>query len=423
MDNPFTAARPPASNFRSTILLWLVWILWLPFFTPPMVSLVQSHPTPLRLAISLLGIVVFFALYLWISWQSARSLTSHALRVFPVGLALWGPVIGLVALGVGLTALNGSSWGSIFFYVSSGAAGWLPTKKAIAVVAGLVIFIAVAFGVQGSLAEAETPVVFVGTVGAIVIAFVWSAANTQQLRIAREDMARAAAINGERLRIARDLHDLLGHNLSLIALKSELAQRLVSVAPERAASEMSDIEQVARTALREVREAVASYRQPTLASELRGAGEMLAAAGIAYRYEGETRFPSAPTPAVESALAWAVREGVTNVIRHSAAQVCTIRVARDESAMRVEVIDDGKGSRAPDADDTGETPIEGNGLRGLAERVAALGGRFEAGPVDGGGFHLVVSAPLAHTTHDEHANNVHNANNANVQNTIGASQA
>ena len=299
------------------------------------------------MAISLLGIVVFFALYLWISWQSARSLTSHAVRVFPVGLALWGPVIGLVALGVGLDGLNGSSWGSVFFYVSSGAAGWLPTNRAIAVVAGLVIFIAVAFGVQGSLAEAETPVVFVGTVGAIVIAFVWSAANTQQLRIAREDMARAAAINGERLRIARDLHDLLGHNLSLIALKSELAQRLVSVAPDRAASEMSDIEQVARTALREVREAVASYRQPTLASEFRGAGEMLAAAGIAYRYEGETRFPSAPTPAVESALAWAVREGVTNVIRHSAAHVCTIRVAHDESAMRVEVINDGKGSHAP----------------------------------------------------------------------------
>ncbi|MGH7634052.1 MAG: sensor histidine kinase, partial [Gemmatimonadaceae bacterium] len=117
--------------------------------------------------------------------------------------------------------------------------------------------------------------------------------------------------------------------------------------------------------------------------------------------------------------------GVTNVIRHSAAHMCTIRVARDESAMQVAVIDDGRGSRAPGADDTGETAIDGNGLRGLAERVAALGGRFEAGPVDGGGFHLVVSAPLAQPTRDEDANHANNtsANNANVQNTIAASQA
>jgi two-component system sensor histidine kinase DesK len=420
VDSPFAeAARQPAGNLRSTILLWLVWILWLPFFTPPMLDMLQSHPTPLRLSISILGVVVFFALYLWVSWQTARSLTGHAPRVFPTGLALWAPVVGLAALGIGLTALNGNSWGAIFFYVSSGSAGWLPTKKAIPVIAGLVLFIAAAFAAQGILAAAESPVVFVGTVGAIVIAFTWSVSNSQQLRLEREEMAQAAAVNEERLRIARDLHDLLGHNLSLIALKSELARRLAPVDPARAASEMSDIEQVARQALREVREAVASYRQPTLATELHGAHEMLAAAGIVYHFEGEADAARGLPAGIESALAWAVREGVTNIIRHSAARECTIRIARSPDDIAVEVRDDGRGAPVFGANEGGAG--DGNGLRGLAERIAALGGRFAAGPVEGGGYRVVAMAPLAVEAHSS-APAVALSEDA-AQKTIGASQA
>ena len=408
------AARQPAGSsgsFRSTFLLWLVWILWLPFFTPPMLDMLGSYPTPLRLTISLVGVVVFFALYLWVSWQAARSLTSHTLRVFPTGLALWAPVAGLAALAIGLTALNGNSWGAIFFYVSSGAAGWLPTRKAIPVIGALVLFIAVAFAAQGNLADAETPVVFVGTVGAIVIAFCWSVANSQQLRLARVGMERAAAINEERLRIARDLHDLLGHNLSLIALKSELAQRLVDSAPDRAANEMRDVEQVARQALKEVREAVASYRQPTLASELRGAREMLMAAGIAYRTDYNAGALGGLSTTVESVLAWTVREGVTNIIRHSGARQCTVLIARDEQSVRVEVADDGK-AVSTETSDTG-----GNGLRGLAERVTALGGRFTAGAAERGGFRLEVALPLVQDAHDTQTSPA-----VGAQKTIAASQ-
>jgi two-component system sensor histidine kinase DesK len=411
------AAGQPAGSlgsFRSAFLLWLVWILWLPFFTPPMLDMLGSHPTPLRLTISLVGVVVFFALYLWVSWQSARSLTSHTLRVFPTGLALWAPVAGLAALAIVLTAINGNSWGAIFFYVSSGAAGWLSTRKAIPVIGALVLFIAVAFAAQGNLADAETPVVFVGTVGAIVIAFCWSFANSQQLRLAREAMERTAAINEERLRIARDLHDLLGHNLSLIALKSELAQRQVDSAPDRAANEMRDVEKVARQALKEVREAVASYRQPTLASELRGAREMLTAAGIAYRAEYDAGALGGLSTAVESVLAWMVREGVTNVIRHSGARQCTILIARDEQSVRVEVADDGKAA-STQTSDTGGTG--GNGLRGLSERVTALGGHFTAGPADGGGFHLEVTLPLVQGARDERT-----SASVDPQKTIAASQ-
>ena len=385
---PATGASQALENRRSTFLLWLVWILWIPFFAPQILDLLQGRQAPLRLAISLVGVIAFFALYIWASWQSARSLTTHALRAFPTGLALWAPVIGLVALGVGLTALNGNSWGSIFFYVSSGAAGWLPTKQAIPVITGLVIFIVAAFALQGNLAAAESPVVFIGTVGAIVIAFTWSAANSQRLRLAREEMARAAAVGEERLRIARDLHDLLGHNLSLIALKSELAQRLIAITPERAAAEIGDIEHVARTALQEVREAVASYRQPTLVTELQGAREMLAAAGISYRIEGEQETARALPSAAEGALSWAVREGVTNVIRHSGARQCCIRLTREPAGVCIAISDDGARSAA-----AAHADASGNGLRGLAERVEALGGRVEAGPQEKTGFRLTVWVP------------------------------
>jgi two-component system sensor histidine kinase DesK len=228
--------------------------------------------------------------------------------------------------------------------------------------------------------------------GFVVIAFVRSMATSRELRAAREEMAATAAVAEERLRIARDLHDLLGHSLSLIALKSELAGRLALLSPERAASEIRDIENAARTALAEVREAIADYRQSTLASELAGASQLLAAAGIAYRYEGadETHL-DLPAP-TEAALAWAVREGVTNVIRHSRASHCVIRLTRAPEEVAVEIEDDGVGTPIDNA-----TGASGSGLRGLAQRVAAIGGRYEAGPRVGSGFHLAVYAPFSAT--------------------------
>ena len=208
------------------------------------------------------------------------------------------------------------------------------------------------------------------------------------------------AVTEERLRIARDLHDLLGHTLSLIALKSELARRLARGAPERAEAEIADVERAARAALQEVREAVAGYRQPTLASELRAARELLAAAGIAFTYE-ETDAANGAVGAVglpvalEATLAWAMREGVTNVIRHSRARACAIHLDHQPAALTITIADDGHS--APDAGNA-----VGNGLRGLAERVAALGGTCESGACESGmagagGFRLAVTLPLQTT--------------------------
>ena len=215
-------------------------------------------------------------------------------------------------------------------------------------------------------------------------AFVHQLAAVAELRSAREELARLA-VNEERLRFARDLHDLLGHSLSLITLKSELAGRLLPDEPEKAEAEVRDIEGVARQALGEVREAVAGYRSPTLDEELAGAAEMLAAAGISCRIEnGAGLLPKE----IDGVLAWAVREGTTNVIRHSQAHNCRIVLAREDDRVHAEITDDGRGKAH------GETP--GSGLSGLAERVADFGeGEFEAGPQQEGGFRLRVDLPIS----------------------------
>ena len=172
-------------------------------------------------------------------------------------------------------------------------------------------------------------IVFIPAIIIITRVVMWSITTSWALDTARKEIARLAVMT-ERLRIARDLHDLLGHNLSLIALKSELAKRLVNVAPERAIVEISDVENLARTTLQEVREAVSAFRQPTLKSELNAAQEILAAAGISYHFDGNDSIIDALPTTIEAVLSWTVREGVTNVIRHSRAHQCTIRVTRDK---------------------------------------------------------------------------------------------
>ena len=205
-----------------------------------------------------------------------------------------------------------------------------------------------------------------------------------ELHAAREQLARMA-VEQERARFARDVHDLMGHSLSVITLKGELASQLIDSAPEEARSEVRDIVRVARNALREVREAVSGYRQPTLASELAGAQAALAAAGIECQIEQSA---GAMTAATEAVLAWTVREGATNVIRHSKARRCSVVLNRDDDDVRLDIVDDGAGGVAPEA---------GNGLRGLGERVREQGGRLEAGPLPQQGFRLRVALPTDKT--------------------------
>ncbi len=195
-----------------------------------------------------------------------------------------------------------------------------------------------------------------------------------ELQETREELARAAVAE-ERLRFSRDLHDLLGHTLSVMVVKAEAVRRLAPRDGEAAARQAADIEAVGRKALTEVRAAVTGYRGRGLAAELASARTVLADADIAATV---TVTGERPAPEADALLGWAVREGVTNVVRHSAARTCEITL---EGTM-LEIRDDGRGR--------GGSPF-GNGLRGLTERVVALGGTLETRDRDG--FLLRVTLP------------------------------
>lgn len=376
------------SNLRgiSPYLLWVIWVIWLPFFIPAILELFQSHPTAPHLVVSLSGAAIFFAVYLWASWRNARNLLTASSPENEI-ISTWLPIAALTLLSIILVRGNGPDWGDLFIFTCAYIAGRLPTIRALLAVAALTLLIIV-YGRLGGVSWSALgqACIFVVAVGVVTVSLVRAIMASRELRLAREEITRLA-VQTERTRIARDLHDLLGHNLSLIALKSELAGRLLQVSPERAATEIGDVEKAARATLQEVREAVASYRQPSLASELHAAGEILAAAGITYRCEDDERMMDMLLPAIGAALSWTVREGVTNVIKHSRAHQCVIRITRNKGTASIEITDDG--TTSGDIADSG-----GNGLRGLNERVAALGGQFEAGPRTSGGFRLAVSIPL-----------------------------
>ncbi|MFC7326514.1 sensor histidine kinase [Marinactinospora rubrisoli] len=212
------------------------------------------------------------------------------------------------------------------------------------------------------------------------VLLLWDVAN--EAHAAREAQARLA-VSEERLRFARDLHDLLGHSLSGVAVKSELAARLAQRDPDRAAAEMVQVQQLAREALREVRAAVSGYRDVDLAAELASVRAVLQAGGTRCTLTGAD---VGLTPEQRTTVAWVCREGATNVLRHSSARRCDLSLAREERAVVVEMFNDGARGSA------GQVQY-GNGLTGLTERVAAVGGTLSARPVTGGGFLLRAVLP------------------------------
>jgi two-component system sensor histidine kinase DesK len=271
----------------------------------------------------------------------------------------------------------------VYFVVAAGLL--LPESAAIVVTLATGLGVGLAGHLHGvSDSAVAATVLTIVALGFLMAAFGRVARANSQLRATRKELARLA-VSEERLRIARDLHDLLGHSLSVIALKSELASKLVEREPTRAASELDDIQAVTRTALAEVRQAVEGYRQLGLADALEGARTALAAAGIDCDVtETDLRLPAD----VDAVLAWAVREGTTNVIRHSHAGHCAIRVAADADRAAVEIEDDGS------ADPSLE---RGSGLQGLSERAERVRGELEAGTRPGGGFRLRLTVPLVAT--------------------------
>lgn len=223
------------------------------------------------------------------------------------------------------------------------------------------------------------------TIGVLLASLGSHSRTIRELHAAREEIARLAVFE-ERLRISRDLHDLLGHTLSLVALKSELAAKLVRDDPDRAQAELEDVQRVTRQGLTEVREAVHGYRRLAFVDSLDGARTALAAAGIAVRVDGSAEhLPDE----VENVLAWALREATTNVVRHSGAHTCEITLASDDHSVALQVDDDG----APEP----SAARNGAGLTGLAERARRLHGTLETGTRPEGGFRLRLRVPLGAT--------------------------
>ena len=369
-------------------LLPLAWPLftamWLLLPIGWVMAVLRTDLAPVKLLTFVASMAAFVAVFLWLM---LRYPFRDAELAPPERRIQAGLLVVLAALALYVELMYGSGVPYRLMYVVIAAAVTLPTRHAAWTVVAVTLAASGIYAIRSgweavvsTWESAVAPFVIVGFSMIIVSRLV---VTVRELGAAREEIARLA-VTEERLRFARDLHDLLGHSLSLITLKSELAGRLLPADPQKAATEVRDIEGVARRSLREVREAVAGYRRPALDEELAGARESLEAAGIACRIENEA---GALPNATDAVLAWAVREGVTNVIRHSSARRCEIRLAQDGEVIHTEVRDDGLG---PAAGGDGNT----TGLSGLSERVAASGGDFEVGPLPEGGFRLRVSLPL-----------------------------
>jgi len=208
----------------------------------------------------------------------------------------------------------------------------------------------------------------------------------ERLRKANQEIEHLAKV-AERERIARDLHDVLGHTLSVIILKSELAGKLIDHDPERAKAEIADVEQTSRVALADVRSTIRGYRAHSLEAELKQAKATLETAGVTVKSESEeVRL----TAAQESVVALVVREAVTNVVRHAHAHNCHLRLMPVNGNCRIEIQDDGRGGGA----------VEGNGLRGMRERIEALGGILER--ENSAGTRLSIEFPLTPKANADH---------------------
>ena len=383
---------PQDSSLRP--LFGAVAVLFIAF---PILNLISTSADPAEAILVVIGTVVFAGLMLATSpFLGTRVREGKAVHRLPPSVrriaASTAAVLVLLAIAVTLSlAYPSAGWFALFYYASTGASTIRSTRVAVPlmILAGVLASLTF-FSAERDIGGAVVQGLSVTIIGFTVYSAIAVRRTNRALVAARHELARLAVAD-ERSRIARDLHDTLGHSLSVIALKSELAGRLVDDDPARAKAEMADVERVARESLSAVRETIGGFRQPTLAAELAGARSALAAAGIDGRVEPAPEGIPAPVDAV---LGWAVREGVTNIVRHARAGSAEIRVELSEATAGVDIRNDVRPGAA--VDDASTTPRRaGTGLAGLRERVAIFGGVVEAGPVDDGGFRLHVSVPIA----------------------------
>jgi two-component system sensor histidine kinase DesK len=338
------------------------WVLYIGFFAA--FPAIKRSTSVIEWALTLGGLVLFLIIYFYGFWVRNR-------RAIPV-------IAALTLMGLLYFPFNPGA-GSFFIYAAA-FAGWLdPPRRAIRAIAIIeVLVLAETLALQINAFNAMWPLVFSVVVGALNMHQRQVKSSNARLRLAHDEITHLAKV-AERERIARDLHDLLGHTLSVIILKSELASKLAERDVDRARSEIRDVEQISRDALAQVRNAVRGYRAGGLREELDQISHTLETAGVATEIVMD---PLPLTPAHEAVTALAIREAATNIVRHANATRCRIAITRDAGGCRIAISDDGRGTSEP----------FGSGLTGMRERVESLGGTLTR---DGGrGTTLTIIFPM-----------------------------
>ncbi|HEX6086801.1 MAG TPA: sensor histidine kinase [Thermoanaerobaculia bacterium] len=277
------------------------------------------------------------------------------------GRELWLLTAATAALGIAFWPMTHAA-GAFFIFAAAMFAQCEPPRRAFIVISVLsAIIVAEAVLINRAWYNAIWPLGFTILVGALNVHFAQVSRANARLRLAQDEIEHLAKV-AERERIARDLHDVLGHTLSLVILKSELATKLAERDPERAREEIRDVERIAREALAEVRAAVTGYRAGGLQSEIQHARSTLATAGVAF--ECDVHSKTSIPPSHEAVLCLALREAVTNIVRHAGARKAHLSMRITDTSCAMTITDDGRGGTAP----------FGSGLTGMRERVAMLGG-------------------------------------------------
>jgi two-component system sensor histidine kinase DesK len=351
---------PKDKEIGWTPYAWLVYLMFVPLY--PFFS---REGSPSRWMANCAGMAVFLVLYFWGYWLKGRKL-------------LW-VILAITLLGAGFAPFNPGA--SVYFVY---AAAFLCYTGEAGFAYRLLMILLVLIGLESWIAHLPpnfwiSAPLFTLLVGAVNIHYTEQRRQNQKLLRAQEEVEHMAKV-AERERIARDLHDVLGHTLSVIVIKSELAAKLAGKDPARAIQEIKDVERISRDALAQVRSTVRGYQTRSLQAEVKEATAALESAGVKVNCD----FQPAHLPSTqEGVLALALREGVTNVIRHAKAHSCDLRFQQLNGACRLEVRDDGSGQMAP----------EGLGLSGMRQRVEALGGTLRREIASG--TRLIISLPLA----------------------------
>ncbi len=370
-------ARDTASRAFFALFSW-IWVLQL--LIPWWETWRQTQSIPTRIITTAIALVMIGAYTYTIYRLNFRRRSWTEIFTTRESWTLRGVMIGSSLV---LVFWHGGIWATSVVFVAIAIVLTAPPLQATRTALGTIVFVTVVL----ILARIDAPIMYTSL--AFTALFSWLIAWQMrqggmigELIEARYTERRMAATE-ERLRIARDLHDTLGHTLSLLTLKSELASRLIDADPERAHREMQDVEQLARSAISDVRRTVSDDRKPILSSEIADARQLLDAAGIELMVDGD---PATFPEEVATLFAWGVREGVTNVVRHSRARRCVIRFWHDGGTAHLSVTDDGGGSGSPGS---------GTGLASLRDRAGELDGSlsFDVLP-DGAGHRLRLTVPM-----------------------------